>query len=293
MVVMTTVPLSPSFVVVVAVFLFFFSGHQSVSSAFVLQQHHQCYQHQEQSTTGLVVKTAARTRFFGLKQTTDRFLDTDDDDDFLRSVSQPLLWETVAKQEERPVLNLSARDASPEAAVSMSKDGNDTNNSVPSAADESEELSEWASGTIWEKTNQALGDLLDLTTCESYLSACPQLYRLDSTSVVESATLLTQEYGLTEAVLSIEPRLLAFPADDIAYGVRFLSTMMMMPPDLALGACRASPELLLTGIEQGIQERAVQKALSDASTATSDASKKIAGDLAATYNQIRNKNPKL
>ena len=175
----------------------------------------------------------------------------------------------------------------------MSKDGNDTNNSVPSAADESEELSEWASGTIWERTNQALGDLLDLTTCESYLSACPQLYRLDSTSVVESATLLTQEYGLTEAVLSIEPRLLAFPADDIAYGVRFLSTMMMMPPDLALGACRASPELLLTGIEQGIQERAVQKALSDASTATSDASKKIAGDLAATYNQIRNKNPKL
>ena len=114
---------------VVSVFLFFFSGRQSVSSAFALQQH-QSHQHQEQSTAGLVVKTTARTRFLGLKQTTDQFFNTDDDDDFLHSVGQPLLWETLAKQEERPVLNLSARDASPEAVVSTSKEDNDTNNCV-------------------------------------------------------------------------------------------------------------------------------------------------------------------
>ena len=67
-----------------------------------------------------------------------------------------------------------------------------------------------------------------------------------------------------------------------------MSTMMMMD---AKAACQAAPALLLSGIEGGIQEKAVEKALGAASAATSKASQSIAGDAMAAI-QVLKKRPK-
>lgn len=71
--------------------------------------------------------------------------------------------------------------------------------------------------------------------------------------------------------------------------MEFLSNMMMQN---AIAACLTSPALLLSGIEGGIQEQAVQKALGAAGAATSAASQMIAGDAMQSFKQIQNQKRK-
>ena len=101
--------------------------------------------------------------------------------------------------------------------------------------------------------------------------------------ILETAAWLVDKFGAR--YVAAEPRLLSFRQAQVVYGVEFLGTMMMIPD--ATPACAASPVLLLSGIEGGIQELAVQEALGAAGTATVAASQKIAGDAVQAWNQLQ------
>lgn len=175
----------------------------------------------------------------------------------------PLTWEGLEASASQPVLNLSGRDDSPE------------------DAGKAQETSNWDQGQLWAETQQGLKDR-GIAHPDDCLEKCPQLLRLAPTMVLESADLVLEQYGL--AYLKSERRLLAYKSEQIIYGLEFMSTMMMMD---ATVACKASPALLLSGIEGGIQEKAVQSALGAAGAATSQANQRIVGDAMAALQSLK------
>ena len=196
------------------------------------------------------------------------------------SVAEPLLWETLEELDRQPVLDLSARHT---------QDGGGETN-----VQDEVEISGWVDGVNWALTRRGLEELgIPCGDEPLFTTRCPQLVRLESDMVLETATTLIREFNNTIDVITGEPRLLSFRSDDVLYGIRFLSVMMMMPSEIVKKTCIASPTLLLHGVEQGLQERAVKSALGSAGSATSDANKRIVGDAAATWNQLRKNKPKL
>jgi hypothetical protein len=180
----------------------------------------------------------------------------------VESASTKLLWETFNESSSKPVLDLSVREASSEATSNPALDS-----------------SEWDQGQRWKVTEQGLKDMGVRT--ESFLEACPQLLRLETKLVLETADWVIQEFS--PEYLQSEPRLISSPMTDVSYGLEFMSLMMMS----AKAACRAAPALLLAGIEGGLQEQAVTKALGQAGDATQQANQKIAGDAAASLNELK------
>ena len=57
----------------------------------------------------------------------------------------------------------------------------------------------------------------------------------------------------------------------------------------AKAVCKSMPLLFLSGINGGIQERSVRKALGEASKATYNTNQQIAGDVAVTLKAVRNR----
>jgi len=128
------------------------------------------------------------------------------------------------------------------------------------------------------------------------LKHCPQLFRLRSEAVQETAQWLVETFGLSylrQAVLTDSTKednqaiLLSFRKDDAEYGLTFLSRMMM---GNAKPVCEASSSFFVQGIQGGIQERFVSAALGDAGQATSKASKSIASDTMASFRQLKDSN---
>jgi hypothetical protein len=200
-----------------------------------------------------------------------------DDDDLLAAASQKLQWEIVQERQQQPVLNLSARDRSQE----------ETNKPI----EPDKEISSWQSGERWTTTKdylQALG--IDMSSEADILLQCPQLLRLESSMVQDTASWIIEAFDVS--FLESEWQLLSYPRDDVAYGLEFVGTMMMMTPDNTRRVCRQSSALLLQGIQGGIQERAVQEALGSASEATSKASQYIAADTMQSFRQLRANNQK-
>ena len=187
-----------------------------------------------------------------------------------------LLWETLLEVSNRPVLDLSARDASPETAAVGNKE------SPSSETVSNSDRSLWDQGQRWNITKLGLVDL-GVHNPDRFIEKCPQLLRLESTMVIETAKWIIHEF--TVAYLESEPRLLSYPVSSVSYGMEFIGTMMMLPD--AKPVCRASPELLLGGIEGGLQEQAVKNALGAASEATRQANQKIAGDAAASWKELK------
>jgi hypothetical protein len=147
-----------------------------------------------------------------------------------------------------------------------------------------DDTSEWDQGQRWDITKQGLSSQLSLDVNEdALLQECPQLLRLEPSMVLETAEWIVQEFGVSYLQLA-PPRLLSFRSTDVAYGLEFMSTMMMAN---AKGACLAAPALLLSGIEGGIQEQAVKNALGAAGDATTKASQRIVGDSMATLQQLQ------
>lgn len=175
----------------------------------------------------------------------------------------PLTWERLEASASQPVLNLSGRDDSPEDVGQV------------------QETSDWDQGQYWEETQQGLKER-GLANPGDCLEKCPQLLRLPPAMVLESANLVLEQYGL--AYLESEPKLLGYKPEQISYGLEFMSTMMMMD---ATAACKAAPALLLSGIEGGIQEQAVQSALGAAGAATSQANQRILGDAMAALQSLK------
>jgi hypothetical protein len=92
-------------------------------------------------------------------------------------------------------------------------------------------------------------------------------------------------FGLSYVIQ--EPRVLSYKCNDVDYGLEFLK-QMTMSNSLALLV-----PLLISGIEGGLQERAVQEALGAAAEATYNANQRIAGDAAAALKALKRKGTEL
>jgi hypothetical protein len=195
----------------------------------------------------------------------------------VKAASVQLLWEKLDEQKSRPVLNLSNREMSPDEASS---------NFYGSVDDQGAEL--WNQGQLWKETKQGLQVLGfdEEGSCDSLLQTCPQLYRLESEMILETCAWCIDN-GFDVDYLRKEPRILSYKCKDVAYGLEFISTMLMISKDNEAALGMLVPPLLLSGIDGGLQERAVQEALGAASDATYGANRRIAGDAAASLNQLK------
>jgi hypothetical protein len=212
------------------------------------------------------------------------------DEEFIIAATQKLTWEINEKTNQKPLLDLSLRDTSPEEYDS---------------SDElltTEATSDWDQGQQWKITLQILSELIDsvdenditpppsIIQESKILGNCPQLFRLEPIIIEETAQCIIDEFGiqyLQSSVLNDNPIILSYKADDVVYGLQFMTTMMMTD---SKPACAASSSLLLLAINGGIQERAVSTALGAAADATSKANKSIASDTMQSLRQIRTTN---
>ena len=210
-----------------------------------------------------------------------------DDGDFKESVKAKLSWELLKEQESKPVLNLSIRDASPE-------DEEETNKII--------DEDDWMNGSRWKATKEQLQQMNIISQeknvdnesyniDELFLTAAPQLYRLKTNEIMETVSVIlnicTEDESKARELIKMEPKLLTYPSIDVEYGMEFLQTMFMLQSSLPQSMI--TPELMVSGIEGGIQERHVSRMLGDAASATSGANQRIAADAVALRKSINNK----
>jgi len=209
----------------------------------------------------------------------------------------PLKWEMQNALEAKPVLNLSARDVGPAnvLADAAASDEPDHGGDDPS----------WEDGSAWRVTERRLRNMGVLgdgearggapSTPREFLDRAPQLLRFSADQVAETAHFLIS-YANTTALISADPSLLTYVVDDLHYGLEEYLPNMMCRGDGTAAAelirtqLALSPSLALNlvrmGIEGGIVERGVRRALSSASSASSKAGHTIAGDASRSYKEF-------
>jgi hypothetical protein len=175
------------------------------------------------------------------------------------AASAKLTWEVLEERMARPVLDLSTNHEDL------------LENGKPSLA---VETSEWDQGQMWSETRKGLL-ALGISSPDEFLIKCPQLYRLESSQVLKTSKWLIEQEGFGVAYVLREPRVLSYTLADVQYGLEFLQLVPLLP----------------SGIEGGLQERAVKEALGSAAEATSNANQRIAGDIVATTKALKQKGP--
>ncbi|KAL3936800.1 MAG: hypothetical protein SGBAC_007954 [Bacillariaceae sp.] len=194
----------------------------------------------------------------------------------IKEASVKLVWEVMEESNNRPILDLSSRDASPE------DDTNATN-------DDGAAKVEWESGQRWRATKDGL---IKLGICVDdemrFLDQCPQLLRLDTDMILETAEWILQEFGGSDyfAKQPSSPKLLSYRLSSVQYGIEFMSTMMM---NNAKPFCMGSSDFFQTAIDGGIQEQSVSNALGAAADATYQANQKVAGDAMSSLKSLKNR----
>lgn len=213
----------------------------------------------------------------------------DDDDDLslllFEAAKEPLLWESIQAREDKPVLNLSNRDQNENLL-------NDKDSPQQQQVEKEEEaLDACFSLEQWNATKTRLkemGILRSKEEEENLLRALPQLLRLETSIVVHSCQALVDLFGNdTATMIQQEPQLLSFRANDLLYGVEFLSLMMASTQEIGVETCRTNPILLKSGAQGGLQEQAVKRALGEAASATTNANQRIAANAAASLEALK------
>lgn len=185
----------------------------------------------------------------------------------IEAASAKLEWEVLEERMTRPVLDLSTNQEE------LLENGRLTLQI---------DTTDWDEGQRWSETRKGLLES-GISSPDEFLIECPQLYRLESSQVLETSKWLIEREGFGVAYVVQVPRVLSYKRADVEYGLEFLQ-LMTMSTSLALLV-----PLLLSGIEGGIQERAVKEALGSAAEATCNANQRIAGDVVATLKSMKQK----
>ena len=199
-----------------------------------------------------------------------------------------LPWEVAAERQSRPVLDLSGggsgmddsdlslSDAASTARGERRMHENETNND-----DYEVGAVDWSTGGVWRETRQALIEMVILSeaTEELCLSKCPQLVRLPTEDVVESARALADTIGMSPSAIAQNPTLLSYPAHLFPGAMEFLSNMMMLPQPTISNLCQTNSDLLISGLDGYIQEQSVKNALGSAGDALYGVGRSVANDI--------------
>eukprot|EP00970_Alexandrium_tamarense_P015282 scaffold4948_cov208-Alexandrium_tamarense.AAC.1 len=231
--------------------------------------------------------------------------------DIIERARVPLFWESQQTEDSKPVLNLSARDSG---SLSLSDDA-DVNSSGLCVRESDVDLNlnnSWEDGTVWEQTELYLvskGIIFDSDSSSSnstkltstfVISNAPQLVRLPTSQVIASAefflnSVLPQSLPLA-MLLQYDPSLLTYHADDLGYGVEYLANMctrgnQTVALEVIHSQCSFSPQLALNmfrlGVDGGIDERRISRALKSAATASSKAVEVTVGDWGRSYREMK------
>jgi hypothetical protein len=187
----------------------------------------------------------------------------------IEAATVKLIWEDLLERTSRPVLDLSM-----------------TNESILIPKKQQQiDTSDWDQGQVWCDTQAGLNSL-GIEYPNILLQHCPQLFRLATQQVLQTAEWVASNKELGIDVIMQEPRVLSYPFKDVEYGIEYLQimTMFKIPFQMLL-------PLLIDGIIGGLQERAIQEALSDAAEATYSTNKRIAGETASVVKAILRKDP--
>jgi alpha-1,3-glucosyltransferase len=229
--------------------------------------------------------------------------------EMLERARVPLYWERQRVEDAKPVLDLSKRDPG---TLSLSEEAivnKDGIHNLSIAADYDEEENEWENGSVWLETKQhliSLGVLLNetasglpkqnLLTPKTMIDRAPQLIRLPTAQVIESANFFIDEQCTLISLIQLDPAILTYTADNLCYGMEYLSNMMArgdrtkaiqmiqtqlsLSPQMALGLFRM-------GIDGGIDEKRVSNALENATAAAGKAVEFAVGDAGRTYREFK------
>jgi len=227
--------------------------------------------------------------------------------ELLERARLPLEWEIQNAREAKPVLNLSRRDPD---MLSLADGAGEYMSfaEAPSVSEEDKQGADdeaWEDGHIWQETEQhllAMGLLMndDATgtelTPQKVLTGAPQLLRLPTPQIVEAASFLLS-YQNSTALVEMDPSLLTYFADDLAYGLEeYLPNMMfmgnqtlaaqMIQTQLALSPAMAV-QLVRMGVTGGLEERQVSRALGSAASASGKAVERSVGEMGRSYRELK------
>ena len=253
--------------------------------------------------------------------------------DLLARARVPLAWEVQQARDSKPVLNLSVRDPG---TLSLSDEAmSATGDDFDDASMMDDKDGSWEDGHLWVDTERQLmsiGILLDSKdtksgdenklasklTSESILSRAPQLLRLPSLQIIDSAHFfLSGGNATTDAMdsgsicsstapskpkwslallLQVDPSLLTYRADDLYHGLEYLTNMMArgnraviiqsIQSQYFLSPLMAT-QLFRMGVDSGMDERRVSLALGNAAKASGKAVQGIVGDLGKDIRELK------
>jgi hypothetical protein len=129
----------------------------------------------------------------------------------IQAASAKLQWEILEERMARPVLDLS-------------KNREEIIENEKSALQD--DTSDWDQGQRWSETSTGLR-ALGLSSPDELLLTCPQLYRLESSQILETSKWLAQQEGFGVTYIVQEPRVLSYKLTDVEYGLEFLKLMTM------------------------------------------------------------------
>ena len=225
-------------------------------------------------------------------------------DEVIQAAEQKLPWEVAAERQSRPVLDLSGggsglddSDLSLSDAASAAQRENPTREEEEVADDNDDEVDiDWRTGSVWRETRQALVEKAILSNAvdelnddEVLLSKCPQLARLPTEDIVESANGLVDTIGMPPSAITQAPTLLSYPSHLFPGALEFLSNMMMLPQPTISNLCKTNPELLIGGLDGYMQEQSVKHALGSAGNALYGVSRSVANDVGKTMRDSKTK----
>ena len=234
--------------------------------------------------------------------------------DLIERARVPLYWETQRIEDAKPYLDLSARDPdtlslSEEASMKKNK-GADEQPVEDVSASDGAGLSEWEDGCNWLETKNQLismGVLMNetstseqlktkLITSEILLDRAPQLFRLPTSNVVESTEFFVTQGQFLEPLIQYDPSVLTYCADDLYYGMEYLSNMMTrgnktQAVQMIQMQCTIAPSMALSifrmGVDGGIDERRIANALGGAAKASGKALEMAVGDAGRSYREFK------
>ena len=221
-------------------------------------------------------------------------------DEIIQAAEQKLPWEVAAERQSRPVLDLSGGSSGiDDSDLSLSEASAQRVESIneEEVVDNPGEVdTDWRTGSVWRETRRALVERAILSDAadekndeDELLSKCPQLFRLTTEDIVESAKVLVDTIGMPPSAIAQNPILLSYPSHLFPGAMEFLSNMMMLPQPVIFNLCKANPELLIGGLDGYIQEQSVKNALGSAGDALYGVSRSMANDVGKTMRDRKTK----
>lgn len=211
----------------------------------------------------------------------------------LSRAAEPLPWEVARAKEKTPVLDLSsARDLSSTLSLAEGAAEEGRSDENPSR----EFLEPWMDGTLWKSTELALSSL-GIGDTRQALDRAPQLLRLPTEQVVQSAAFVLDFCNSSTKLIRLDPTLLCYDVLDLEHGLGQYLPNMMFRGNATQAAVSVRTQLALSptmalavvkmGIDGGMEERRVSRALGSAGQASGKATQTIVHETGRTYREFK------